>query len=368
MAIEAIAAARTPRERQILILRYWGWALLITTTLLILYLTHPYYLETLNAGPLRAFGVPFSGVGVVLSGTEQALVALYIGYLAVILSAPFRGDVSSSKTLLVGALFESIPGRVRRHMWGRQPAYAGMFAIDAETRTALLSVAVKAFFLPMMTNFAIANGNALLATGQRWPLPAGAPPLDLANFALDCLYQTLFLVDTVVFVFGYAVEAVSCRNRIRSVEPTLLGWAVALVCYPPLLDVSNKLLPSGGQTALIWHPGVLLVFRLVAVSLYLVYAWASVALGPRASNLTNRGTVSWGPYRWVRHPAYICKNIAWWFERLPAMTLPVHVLSMLLWNLIYLVRALTEERHLAADPEYVAYCEKVRYRFIPGVF
>jgi len=36
--------------------------------------------------------------------------------------------------------------------------------------------------------------------------------------------------------------------------------------------------------------------------------------------------------------------------------------------MIYTVRALTEERHLMKDPEYRAYCKKVKYRFIPGVF
>ena len=48
-----------------------------------------------------------------------------------------------------------------------------------------------------------------------------------------------------------------------------------------------------------------------------VYAWATLALGLRASNLTNRGIVTTGPYRWLRHPAYVAKNLSWWIGATP---------------------------------------------------
>ena len=38
-----------------------------------------------------------------------------------------------------------------------------------------------------------------------------------------------------------------------------------------------------------------------------IYSWASVALGFKASNLTNRGIVSHGPYAYVRHPG-LCRE------------------------------------------------------------
>jgi protein-S-isoprenylcysteine O-methyltransferase Ste14 len=38
------------------------------------------------------------------------------------------------------------------------------------------------------------------------------------------------------------------------------------------------------------------------------------------------------------------------------------------WSFIYFLRAVTEERHLSSDPDYLAYCKRVPYRFIPGVF
>jgi protein-S-isoprenylcysteine O-methyltransferase Ste14 len=39
-----------------------------------------------------------------------------------------------------------------------------------------------------------------------------------------------------------------------------------------------------------------------------------------------------------------------------------------MWGVIYVLRALTEERHLLKVTEYRAYCKKVKYRFIPGLF
>ena len=107
-----------------------------------------------------------------------------------------------------------------------------------------------------------------------------------------------------------------------------------------------------------------------------IYASASVALNFKASNLTHRGIVGWGPYRVIRHPAYVCKNLAWWLAVIPTVSAAwsESVISALLvigastaWTALYVIRALTEEDHLRrVDDEYDAYCRKVPYRFIPG--
>jgi protein-S-isoprenylcysteine O-methyltransferase Ste14 len=38
------------------------------------------------------------------------------------------------------------------------------------------------------------------------------------------------------------------------------------------------------------------------------------------------------------------------------------------WAFIYYLRAMTEEAHLSADPDYVAYKKEVKYKFIPGIW
>jgi protein-S-isoprenylcysteine O-methyltransferase Ste14 len=108
-----------------------------------------------------------------------------------------------------------------------------------------------------------------------------------------------------------------------------------------------------------------------------IYTSASIALNFKASNLTHRGIIARGPYRYIRHPAYVCKNLAWWIGLMPALLVALETSltstlmtfgSMFGWSVIYYMRALTEEDHLrSVDGEYDAYCQKVKYRFIPAV-
>ena len=42
--------------------------------------------------------------------------------------------------------------------------------------------------------------------------------------------------------------------------------------------------------------------------------------------------------------------------------------TMVFWTVIYILRAVTEENHLLADEDYVAYCSQVKWRFIPNIF
>ena len=114
---------------------------------------------------------------------------------------------------------------------------------------------------------------------------------------------------------------------------------------------------------------------LVPSGIACVIIMASVALGLRASNLTNRGIVRTGPYAWVRHPAYAAKNVAWWIGALPAIAGAFAqsfgaglwaIGCVAAWTAIYVLRALTEERHLLLIPNgYAQYLQSVRYRFFP---
>jgi protein-S-isoprenylcysteine O-methyltransferase Ste14 len=99
--------------------------------------------------------------------------------------------------------------------------------------------------------------------------------------------------------------------------------------------------------------------------LYTIYVLSTVTLGFKFSNLTNRGIVTIGPYSIVRHPAYVSKNLSWWIDNTFVLTNIWATVAMILWNSIYIARALTEERHLSKDREYMEYREKVKYLFIP---
>lgn len=270
----------------------------------------------------------------------------------------------------------------------RRPLEPGM---TQEERAAILNIAVKAIFVPLMTIWVMSNAaNAMNAVGNT-----------IANRQLPFMewywrhlhwafFWCLLMVDTLWFWFGYLVEHPRLGNTIRSVEPTFLGWLVTLACYPALNIWTGQLLGwyASDQPQVLANFGnsaaaqvMMVVMGLAVIVLMGIYAWASVALGFKASNLTNRGTVSDGPYRWVRHPAYASKNAAWILSGLVPLAAAlwqtpwaglahagVIALSLVSWAFIYHLRALTEERHLGMDPEYRDYCSRVRWRYVPGVY
>ena len=193
------------------------------------------------------------------------------------------------------------------------------------------------------------------------------------------LMQLILFVDVLIYTVGYLVELPRLDNRIRSVDPTLLGWAAALFCYPPFNMLTGMIL--GSQTSdfpQFDNPTAHLILNIVLLALMAIFTSASIALGFKASNLTHRGIVSRGPYALVRHPAYTSKNLAWWIGAIPSVTVAFsHSLldgvqamaSVVGVTMLYILRALTEEDHLRkVDDDYAAYAAKVRFRFIPGLY
>ncbi|MFH0801548.1 MAG: methyltransferase [bacterium] len=235
-------------------------------------------------------------------------------------------------------------------------------------RTTVLCFLLKFFYIPVMTNFLFSNIKLLFVNYDKITMIGIGLPQIIEAVYFSMLY-ILLIVDTGFFTFGYIFE-IKGKSEFRSVDPYFTGWLAALMCYPPFNGITCQLIGWGSTDYATFGsiPVTIAVLSLVLV-LYFIYTWASVALGLKASNLTNRGIVSWGPYRFIRHPAYICKNLAWIVMAIPLMRngLPT-ILPLILWSMVYLFRALTEERHLLADPDYREYCLKVRYRFIPGLY
>jgi protein-S-isoprenylcysteine O-methyltransferase Ste14 len=196
---------------------------------------------------------------------------------------------------------------------------------------------------------------------------------DLSIWQWDFKAWTIFLIrlclliDVCVFAFSYMIESSRLKSDIKSVDPSPLAWFVCLACYPPfnslffpyfdvaLFSISVEVNNTIGS-----------LFNGVEVLLWMIFAWASITLGFKASNLTARGVVRKGPYRWIRHPAYSAKLAVWWIQCIIFADFSVGIL--LAFTVIYVMRAWTEERHLlAVDPEYKEYCSQVRWRFLPGV-
>ncbi|MEI8177220.1 isoprenylcysteine carboxylmethyltransferase family protein [Aestuariivirga sp.] len=80
-----------------------------------------------------------------------------------------------------------------------------------------------------------------------------------------------------------------------------------------------------------------------------------------------RGVKSSGAYRLVRHPMYLGYMIVELGLFLDGPQLWNAAVFALHWMLFH-YRMVAEERVLRLNPEYEAYCERTRYRLVPGLY
>jgi protein-S-isoprenylcysteine O-methyltransferase Ste14 len=180
------------------------------------------------------------------------------------------------------------------------------------------------------------------------------------------LYGYLFVIDVGVGCIGYALTLKLLDSEVRSAEPTLLGWVVCVICYAPFWGlIGQQYLKYGGtdrwEAWLADWAAMKVLWSLLILSLVGIFVWSTVQFGIRFSNLTHRGIVTNGPYRWTKHPAYLSKNVTFWLMSLPFLATGGVAesvrLSLLLIgaNILYYWRAKTEESHLMIDPTYRQY-------------
>lgn len=247
--------------------------------------------------------------------------------------------------------------QIGRLLMGRRPP--NWTALAAHLR----AWGVKAFFLPLMFVF--------LAGSLRDIWSIEALPLDRFDLLFPRAITLLYLIDVLIAVVGYSLTLRLIDTHVRSVDRTTLGWVICLVCYQPFWNGILAPYMAYERDGLGWTgvfaqwPVLYLTWGLAILALVAIYAWATVSFGLRFSNLTNRGVITSGPYRWGKHPAYVCKCLSFWMISMPFIAgagWAVAVQSCLLLaagNLIYVLRARTEERHLMQDPAYRDYADYI---------
>ena len=158
---------------------------------------------------------------------------------------------------------------------------------------------------------------------------------------------------------GLVVVLTIVRRHARLVDRSAAAAVLTVVSVvgPPLLRAANTpgLVPDE-VTAI--FSGVGLVIVIVG----------KMTLG-RSFGLVpaNRGVVTAGPYMIVRHPiyaGYLITHLAFVVAN-PTMS---NIAIIVIADAALVVRALVEEQVLAADQSYRAYCSRVAWHLVPGVF
>lgn len=218
---------------------------------------------------------------------------------------------------------------------------------------------VKAYFLPLMFVY---------FTGQVDSVTKLYATTDSVINGFTFMIAVCFTVDLMFSIVGYTSTLRIFDSHIRSVEPTAFGIVIAIMCYQPFFSIigSGYLHYQGSIYWDNWLAGVPVIKNIwggTIICLEIVYALSTVSFGLRFSNLTHRGIITSGPYRFTKHPAYIAKCTSFWMISVPFIeplgfgTAVRDCAGLALICVVYVLRARTEEAHLMRDPAYREYAQ-----------
>lgn len=323
----------------------------------------------------------------------SALNAYYAAYVAYLLICPFVVFLGRPRSLWVSKNLRIVGYLKRLVLWltrSQNQTVGQAWRPTYQEKHAIMFLLIKIIYGPLMVSNVLASYNSItLILNGMSKLPSNASWIYLFDAGYELLYNLVFFLDPAMFTVGYHSESGLLRNKLRYAETNPFHLLVCLACYLPFNMATGAVFgPSSQNPLILWHANLghpaTWVLRGLGVFFLLMLLSSSLSLFTRASNLTNRGIVDWGPYRFVRHPGYFAKNMFWLLTLIPAFvpnkadphfTWPAYLLfcgtliwGFLGWGTLYFLRAITEERFLMRDPDYVAYCRKVRYRFIPGIY
>ncbi|MGO4808926.1 isoprenylcysteine carboxylmethyltransferase family protein [Cupriavidus sp. 2MCAB6] len=199
--------------------------------------------------------------------------------------------------------------------------------------------------------------------------------------ALEACIRIATALVLAVFAYGAIRHWLTDPTRITlllMVVAQCLTVALSLIVRVPArrdwspVAILSSLLGTFYFLAIQLTPGVRIVPEAVGAGLQIAgLSWqifAKVSLRYSFGILpANRGIVSSGAYRFVRHPIYLgyfVADVGFLLANFGLQNLLVYTLQYVMQA----VRILREEKLLSDDPEYRTYRNKVCFRMFPGIF
>lgn len=194
---------------------------------------------------------------------------------------------------------------------------------------------INIFLASFMALQAFANFHQFLVTGHH---------LRITHF--------LLMIDLGIIAFFFLIRRMP---KTTSWKP----WDILIASVGTLAPFFFSLEETGATKIV----GV--IFQILGICLVI---WAVLSLNRSVGILpANRGIQTRGLYRFVRHPLYASyqvSNVGYLINHFSVYNVVILCIGLLAQSL----RIFAEERHLSADPAYVAYKGKVRWRIFPFIF
>jgi protein-S-isoprenylcysteine O-methyltransferase Ste14 len=165
--------------------------------------------------------------------------------------------------------------------------------------------------------------------------------------------------DLLLLVGEALVVVLTCLRRPASIvdKRPIVRLVTAVSMTSPLLSRPAQIAPmiSEATAAMLLGSALLVV---VGGKMSLGYSFGMLP--------ANRGVMQGGLYRLVRHPIYLGYLLTH-IPFLAAHPSAWNVAVLLTGDAALILRAFYEEQTLGRDPQYVRYCQTVRWRLVPGI-
>lgn len=199
--------------------------------------------------------------------------------------------------------------------------------------------------------------------------------------AINNVYAHLDFYATAIWLMSIMMSTMaltaylSCMrltdSHIRSMQPHLIGWVTTLIFYAPFITLLKNF--ADYEDGIFWEDTILhipylnLFWHGMLIATLAITTISIAYFGLRYSNLTHRGIITDGPYRFLKHPDYVARALYGALMTVPFTSyIPdtaafngkeaiINTLFYTLFCLFYFWRAKAEEKHLSEDPTYVQY-------------